>query len=432
MSDDFRPGPEFRRAVDRRSRQLRRQRRFLAAGVASTTVVLAVAIPLVLSSRTTRSTVHVVTPVSTAPPATTRRTTTVPSVGSVARTVAVRLPSGDTFNQIAATPQGAIVLGGATTDTANSASPSCVIAAVDAVTLRVLTPSHVSCADPTLAGHTVGMVNHYRLGGSSGTDVDVTIASVTDGRVSEGPVVMSYSECSDCGPVTAHGAGVFWIYDNNTTRGAELLEISDTTGTLIATIPMPELFRPLLAANDNGLFIANSLEGGQAQGQAPPSALYHIAAGTRSLQILVADPTLLACWLTDDPTHLWIGMGSQKQGCTQETVWRLDGADPQPAFQTPTHGYLPPPVGDESGGLWTVEWTTKNTPGPETVALVLVHVDPNTGTETTTAILPSTQVDPYSGGMTPGTGILVNRYLYLLPSTQAGGGTLIRIDTTST
>jgi len=298
----------------------------------------------------------------------------------------------------------------------------------------MLNPTQVGCDDPTAAGRTVGLVTRYVPGGQSGTDANVMLATVdpATGRVSQGPVVMTYSDCSDCRPVTAYGAGRLWVYDNSTTRGPELLEASVTTGRVVATLAMPKLFRPLLAANDDGLFIANSIEGGQAPGEAPPSAVYLVAPDARSPETVVADPALLACWLAADQTHLWIGMGSQSRGCTQETVWRLDGSNPRPVFETPTEGYVPPVVGDEAEGLWTVEWSTQNGGAAlSTSTPQLLHIDPDTGRETITAIPPPIEVNSYLGGMAPGSGLLLNRYLYLLePPIRTDGGytTLVRVD----
>ena len=124
---------------------------------------------------------------------------------------------------------------------------------------------------------------------ASGINVDVMIATLdpATGAVSVGPVLMNYSDCSDCRPVTAYGAGMFWIYDNSTTSGAQVLEVSATTGKLVAAIPMPSLIRTWLAANDAGLYIAD-FQGGQAPGEAPPDPLYRIPPGASSPVTVIA------------------------------------------------------------------------------------------------------------------------------------------------
>ena len=37
-------------------------------------------------------------------------------------------------------------------------------------------------------------------------------------------------------------------------------------------------------------------------------------------------------------------------------IWRLDGNNFQPVFETPTDLNLSYPVGDQTGGLWTIVW----------------------------------------------------------------------------
>jgi hypothetical protein len=86
MTDDFRPGPEFRRAVDLRTRQLRHRRHLFVAAAAAAAVAVAVALPIALTSGTARKTVMVFspptsgpTPVSTASPPSTAAPVTTPT-----------------------------------------------------------------------------------------------------------------------------------------------------------------------------------------------------------------------------------------------------------------------------------------------------------------------------------------------------------------
>ncbi|MDA8045927.1 MAG: PASTA domain-containing protein [Actinomycetota bacterium] len=347
-------------------------------------------------------------------------------------TSSVRLPTQGSFEQITTTPAGRLLLSG----TSNTTSQDCITATVDPHTLVISKPAVVPCANPTSSGHQVGMVTHYRKGGPSGLEVDVTIATVSrTGQVVEGPVVMTYTDCSDCRPVSVYGDGLLWIYDNSTPSGGELIEVSDTTGALISTISMPKLFRPLLAANDQGLFIANSIQGGRAAGEPPPSALYHLAPGDKTPTVAVADTSLLACWLTADSTHLWIGMGNQHQGCAQETIWRLDGNNFQPVYETPTDLSLSQPVGDQTGGLWTILWPhpTQSAPLVATTPQ-LIYIDPATGKATLSTTLPPIQVNSYLDSMQPNTATLLHGDLYVLePPVGSTGGytTLTRIDTTT-
>lgn len=74
MSDHFNPGPLFRRAVDQRTRRLRRRHRYLYGGSAVAVVAAAIAVPLAVSAGTSRTSVKIIAP----PPATTASPTTTP------------------------------------------------------------------------------------------------------------------------------------------------------------------------------------------------------------------------------------------------------------------------------------------------------------------------------------------------------------------
>jgi hypothetical protein len=76
VTDDFRPGADFRRTVDDRTRQLRRRRRILAA-TATAAIALAVTLPLALIPTGKATTVKTTNPGSTT--TTTTTTTTIPA-----------------------------------------------------------------------------------------------------------------------------------------------------------------------------------------------------------------------------------------------------------------------------------------------------------------------------------------------------------------
>ncbi len=414
-------------AASRRSHRRHRRMATFAAGLSAFVAVLAVTAVVLRSNHVTK--------VTTGAAPQTAHGGTQPNPTPSTRTASVQLPRPGSFDQITTSSAGELLLGGVAANTSGgTTSPTCLTATVNPQTLAVSRPVSTPCTDPTSPSRKVGTVTRYHKGGPTGLKADITIATVTStGQVTEGPVVMTYTDCSDCRPVSVYGDGLVWIYDNSTPRGAEIVEVSDTTGALIATISMPKLFRPLLAANQQGLYIANSLQSGQAPGEPPPSALYRLAPDAKAPAVVVADTSLLACWLTADPGHLWIGMGTHKHGCAQQTIWRLDGANPKPAFETPTHTYLPQPVGNLTSGLWTVIWPQNTSTSPVTATPELVHIDPSTGKVTVTATLPAIQVNTYSDGMQPSTGTLLHGYLYLLepPVNKAGGyTTLLRIDTT--
>jgi hypothetical protein len=342
----------------------------------------------------------------------------------------VSLPAGDAYQQISVTANGGLLLFGEPIGATTSSSSECVAAAVDPQTLTVAAARPIICGSPGPTAQTAEMV-FSNFTESSGDFVNVTIEHLdpVTGLVTEGPVVMTYQDCSDCRPVIADGSGSLWIYDNDTTVGSELLEVSDSSGQVVDTVRMPQLDRPLLSAYDDGVVVANSLHNGLYPGEFPPSAVYYVAAGADSPTALVGDTSLIACWMVADADHLWIGTGSTFRGCTQGSVLRLDGLDTQPVFDVPASVEIPwSVVGGESTGLWTVEWSEATV--PTSAQPQVVSINPDTGAQTVTATLPPVYINTYFGSMTDGEGVLLDGWLYLLEPPVGGGGgysSLLRI-----
>jgi hypothetical protein len=259
-----------------------------------------------------------------------------------------------------------------------------------------------SCGDPLLSGLTVSAVNTY-ISHSNNATISINTANPTTGRVRHGPVVMTYGSYSDTRPVVAYGSQWIWIYDEDTSFGPEILQVSNQSGDVVDTIPMPALYRPLLAADDGGVWVANSIGG------SPASALSYVAAGSSVPRVVVPDNNVPICWLAASGTSAWVGAGVAR-ACAQETVERFvdDGADPVFA----TAGVTPPAftvIGDEANGLWTMLWLS---PSEEEI----IHIDPDTGSESVIATLPSASLPCYETdeGLAQGQGVYFNGRLYLL------------------
>lgn len=434
MSDDIQPDMDFNRGFDPGSNEPRRQRHLLKVGLIAATFIFIAVVVAIAATRASRYNSKVA---SSRNSAQSGKFLTSPSIISPtpihASSSSVILPSSDSFDKIVATSTDTLLLGGVITNTANTASPVCVVSTVNTSTFTISKPAPISCTDPAAYGRKVGIVTQYFRGGSTGLEAHVKIAKVsTTGQVTEGPVLMTYTSCSDCSPVSTYGDDRLWIYDNSTTSGAEIVEVSDTTGKLMTTIPMPKLFRPLLAANNQGLFIANSLYGGRALGEAPPSTLYHLLPGSTTPKVEIANPSLISCWLTTDTNNLWIGMGTQQDGCRQETIWRDAGTNPKPMYTL--RNYLPKPVGNQGRGLWTITWSGSTKTANSTLVTVtpqLLHIDPNNGKVTLRAVLSPIQVNEYLSSMPKDSDVVKNRFLYLLNSPEVNGdnhSALIRVD----
>jgi hypothetical protein len=304
-----------------------------------------------------------------------------------------------------------------------------------------------NCNDPAADGESIGVVTSY-IPDSNNATISIARVDPKTGKTSVGPVVITYGSYSDTRPVMAYGGGWLWIYDDSTIVSgagtvngsnpgtAELLQVSTTSGQVIDTVSMPVLYRPLMSANTDGLWIGNSVEGGECSGCSPPDALYYVAPGSDKAIAAIPDSMLLVCWLLGSGDHLWAGIGQETSGCSQETIWRLDGTDFQPVFKVPDQGYDPNTViGDESDGLWTMQWThlptgVSPTPSPQEI----VGINPDTGAEKVVATLPALVV-PLTGeysGLVQGQAAVLDGSLYILEppfeySGYLGYSTLVRV-----
>ncbi len=274
--------------------------------------------------------------------------------------------------------------------TASSLTPTCVSATVDPQTLAIGSAIEASCDDPRVFGETVGVVNGYIP--HDNATISISSRNPETGQVTVGPVVMTCVFGSTSRPVVAYSGGWLWIYDNSVIQGsegintsnpgvAELLQVSTSNGQVVNSVSMPGLSKPLMAANDEGLWIGNSIFGGVS-----PGALYFVASGSNTPEVMISTKTVV-CWLTGNQNVLWLGISaSVPNGCQGEMILRLDGTDPQPILNVPFQGpegyQMNTVIGDESQGLWTVS--------PQGV----VSIDPDTGAETVVATLSAADLVP--------------------------------------
>ncbi len=329
------------------------------------------------------------------------------------RVTSISLPIGSWFNQISVS-DGLLLLSGEVASSRNS-SAVCVAATLDPQTLQLKDTTKGSCKDPAIFGESVAVVNTNL----PENDASISIARIDPrtGRMSLGPVIMTYASLSDTRPVVVYGGGWLWIYDVDTTRDAELLQVSTSSGRVEDDVTMPQLYRPVLAANDDGLWIGNSVQGSQA-----PDVLYHVLPGSDAVTAVVSGSSLKTLWLVGSGDSLWAGIGPSM---ARQTIWRFDGSEPRPVFRVNDRDYDPTAVvGDEAEGLWTVVpyppvgSTLRSGPYPEDV----IRIDPDSGKETVVAVLPRTVLAPDDEGLTTGQASYINGSLFVLePPFEAYG-----------
>jgi hypothetical protein len=278
--------------------------------------------------------------------------------------------------------------------------PPCVAAPVNPLSLKIGKVIEGNCDNPALFGTTVEPVtSEVPHAGGSGLDTTVAIArlSPVTHQVSIGPVVMTYGRSSDDQLVVASADGWLWIYDVASTNGPEVLQISDATGQVTNTASTPLLYRPIAAANVDGLWLGNTVQGGELT-----SALWHVAPGADSAVAVPGPPASIkqdktgvgvgtygvyAAWLSASGDHLWAGIGPTY---TQQTIWGFVGSGATVLFHTPDRGFDPTVVvGDAISGLFSVgpypPFGSEIGNGPR--AQDVIRIDPGNGSETVLATL---------------------------------------------
>jgi hypothetical protein len=383
----------------------RRRRRYLLTAVASVTILVAIAAGVAMSNgggrRPTRGGHH---------HSGTARPSATPPI-SAPKPTGVALPSSALFNQISVISNGLLVTG---VTNANGESPgtspgsTCAAAWLDPQTLAAGPLRTGSCGDPLLTGRTVEAVT-TQLPQSNNATISINVADPATGQVSDGPVVMTYGSYSDTRPVIAYGTQWLWIYDNSTTNGSELLQVSASSGQVVDAVRMPALYRPLLAVDDGGVWMANSIGG------SPAPALSYIRAGSSAPSVVIPDTNTPICWLQADGTSAWVGAGLQN-ACAKQAVERFVDYSTMPLFSVPGN-FLPfTVIGDETDGLWTLQLNA----GVQQI----VSIDPQTGAESVAGTLPYTQepIVNQENGLVPNQAVYYDGALYvLLPPFRLNG-----------
>jgi len=272
----------------------------------------------------------------------------------------------------------------------------CNSAVVDPTTLSLSHVRRANCDDPSLEGRDVIPVESVERqvifgGGSDGVAaVAVRLSRVVSKApgYALGPVVLTFPQASSSWPSWVYGDGDLWLYDDKNPGGVDLLRISGSTGAVIQRLRIPDVDRPILAFDDDGLWIAPA-----ANSTGAVRAVYHVAVGASfatSAFRLASDDNYVVWMLASGHTvfvavdnsslalTLWDLTGSQARPVTHARIARsVDGA----LNGVETQGGSTTIVGTIAGGLWTVD-----TPQSGTRQDVL-YLDPVTGAPTTVTSL---------------------------------------------
>ena len=306
------------------------------------------------------------------------------------------LPARFTFTAINQVGSG-LELSGLAVPSANTNPPTnakCVSAKLDYSTLRLYDIVVASClveengSSPFWVAESDDYTDH--------ATARIAHRNQSTGRVVLGPVVMTWSDGSTTHLQSLVGDGSLWLFDAGTTRGAEVLRISEETGRVGNTIPVPAVDRPVLATDNDGLWMGVATNGGYPQ-RLSGSPIYHIAVGSNVAKMIFTGGHATA-WMVASGHTLWgdILTVSTPGGRVSQAIWRFDGPQAKRVFHTasqlPIGGTV---IGDETEGLWTVASQLPPGAGPNadtdtdcTGIPAVIYINPNTGRQRIVTTLP--------------------------------------------
>ena len=179
-----------------------------------------------------------------------------------------------------------------------------------------------------------------------------------------GKVVMHYEDASDTRPQYAWYGRSLWIYDVATSEGAEALRFDASTGALLQRTAMPRVFRPVMVANADGLWLDPATNGG-VDGVAVAPVL-HVRFGA-SKPVVAYRGGRAAMWMAASAHTVWF---EQISGRSSVSIRRIDGTKVRLLVRPRTFGFQ----GVYGGGqLWELTCGVKEH---------LLRIDPDTGAST--------------------------------------------------
>jgi hypothetical protein len=340
----------------------------------------------------------------------------------VQRVAVLSLSKSDRYDRIAVAG-GRIVL-----YRSAGSSSVCSSAVVDPATLALSDVRRNSCADPGVFHRSVVpaiFIDKDRPARGGGPSAVVRIAHVTAGSpgYTLGPIVMTFPALAygDSHPSWIYAGGDLWLYD--WVNRFDLLRISATTGAVLQRLEVPKIRTPLMAVDDDGLWIAPY---GESSGP-----LYRIAPGaTKAAPVFVFERRGYAGWLVASGHSLWLD--AQPRPVTdRSTIWALRGSDARPVWHGTTSASIATAleeqtgptgmVGDRADGLWTAIATGRS-------RQTVIRMNPESGKLTVEATLATgyepVVVTPRSPGPQSWTAVAFRGSLFLLdPPTPVSSGT---------
>jgi hypothetical protein len=347
-------------------------------------------------------------------------------------------------------PSGSLFPSGSSTVLVNGrAAGTCDAATVTPGTVRIGRVRRANCGDPALYGERVLAVSYLERPATHSPVFAVRIAHVDpaarDGYTL-GPVVMRYSQCSDCSAQWIYGDGSLWLYGHG-----ELLRVSETTGRVVQRWAVPPDPEELIAVDADGLWFAPSVVGGHPL-HTPASqlirfrSLYRVTPGANAPNRVFTIPHGNALWLVAAGHTVWLESRGPHSRVPFE-LWRLQGQAAKPTYHGtyPTTTYQgvdngdvqPTHAGNAALGIYFVNNPGIGSQNANEIGQQVVALSPGSATQRTVAtIQPRTEIE--SDGEGP-PAVAVGRSFYFLdpallndlgggrPAVVQGRGVLYRV-----
>jgi hypothetical protein len=287
----------------------------------------------------------------------------------------VQLPTN--LNLYSVQPDGASLL--VTGDTVTGGQ--CAFVRVAEAPLRVAAHGMAACSR-TFAEPVHPVIEYNR----KNFEVRVRIARVDPSthRVSEGPVVMTFQQSSDTQLESAYGPRTLWLFDTATPAGAEVIQVSTQSGRVEDVVHMPRIFRPMLAADDDGLWLAIATNGGAGPG---PSPIYHVAPGAHA-PVIVHRGGRAALWIVAAGHTV---VADVLTGTTKDEIWRFQGALGRARALAAANDLndWAASLAPNRSSAWTVREVATNGRYFACNSLRVIKIDVATGTQSVAATVPT-------------------------------------------
>jgi len=228
----------------------------------------------------------------------------------------------------------------------------CAFFVVDTTTLKGRGPYRRNCDKPPAATHRLAPVTVYSR---TSQYYAITVA---------GKVVMHYQDGSDTRPQSATYGRSLWLYDVATSDGPEVLRFDARSGALLQRTAMPRLFRPVMVANGDGLWLDPATNGGIDNLSVVP--VLHVGFGA-SKPVVVHRGGRAALWMAASAHTVWL---EQIAGRSSISIWRIDRTTVRLLARSREIGIQ---GGYGDGKLWELTCSEKEH---------LLRVDPDTGSLT--------------------------------------------------